>query len=263
MAAGRAKTIHGRTGKPVCIGRPNRQIIWCDLYDNVPYLCKDPLNLDAAWLYDYPGNRPYIDYEKTRAHPDNAGCKGKKFNRWLFKEYSPTPMDIVFSEKEEQEVKEHKADRFIVLEPNIKANAPPLKQWPWENWETVAHYLAREYPHMKLVQLTQPGKETRILPHAIDVKCDLRGAACWMAGANLYVGHEGMMHHLAAALHIPAVVMFGIFISPSITGYSGQRSIHKHTPYLGWRQDHEAGRAVMENMGCTDTIKQIRRSLDP
>jgi ADP-heptose:LPS heptosyltransferase len=41
-----------------------------------------------------------------------------------------------------------------------------------------------------------------------------------LANASLYIGGEGGLHHGAAAVSIPAVVIFGGFIPPSVTGYA-------------------------------------------
>jgi ADP-heptose:LPS heptosyltransferase len=40
-----------------------------------------------------------------------------------------------------------------------------------------------------------------------------------LARAKLYIGAEGGLHHAAAALGVPAVVLFGGFIPPLVTGY--------------------------------------------
>lgn len=46
-----------------------------------------------------------------------------------------------------------------------------------------------------------------------------RQACGALSGAKLYIGPEGGLHHAAAALGIPAVVIFGGFIHPRTTGY--------------------------------------------
>lgn len=48
---------------------------------------------------------------------------------------------------------------------------------------------------------------------------DFWRACAILSRASAYVGHEGGLHHAAAALGIPGVVIFGGFISPETTGY--------------------------------------------
>jgi ADP-heptose:LPS heptosyltransferase len=47
----------------------------------------------------------------------------------------------------------------------------------------------------------------------------IRQGLAYLAQARLYIGPEGGLHHAAAALNIPGVVLFGGFIPPQITGY--------------------------------------------
>lgn len=261
MAAGRAKLLHLKTGRKVCIGKLNRPPYWSPLYEGIKYLCKDHRDPEAVWLHDYPGSRPYIDYEATLSHPDNENCPHKKWVRWVFKPYSPSPMDVVFTEQELKEVDNHKGlFPYIIVAPAVKRNAPPLKQWPWKYWEVVVKYLAATYPGLNMYQLTV-GLE-RILPGCIEVKTDLRQTAVWLSGAKALVCNEGMFHHLAAALNVPTVVIHGIFIPPSATGYIFQRSVFKKTPYEGWRTNHPIGEKALELIPPGEVIKPLRRILD-
>ncbi|HEX7455694.1 MAG TPA: glycosyltransferase family 9 protein, partial [Gallionella sp.] len=65
---------------------------------------------------------------------------------------------------------------------------------------------------------------------------DFRRACAVLANAKAYVGNEGGMHHAAAALGIPAVVIFGGFISPQQTGYATQRNLTAGGKPCGMRQ---------------------------
>ena len=48
--------------------------------------------------------------------------------------------------------------------------------------------------------------------------------------AKCIVTTEGGLHHVAAALSVPAVVLYGNFISPDQTGYAGQTNIYTGQP---------------------------------
>src|SRR5262249_52788187 len=57
------------------------------------------------------------------------------------------------------------------------------------------------------------------------VTATFRDALCILSLARLYVGPEGGLHHAAAALGVPAVVIFGGFSSPRATGYPWHSNI--------------------------------------
>jgi ADP-heptose:LPS heptosyltransferase len=46
-----------------------------------------------------------------------------------------------------------------------------------------------------------------------------------LANAKACVLPEGAMHHACAALNTPAVVIYGGYISPAVTGYDTQTSL--------------------------------------
>ena len=52
-----------------------------------------------------------------------------------------------------------------------------------------------------------------------------RKALAVLQHAKMFLGHEGGMHHGAAAVGIPAVVLFGGFIHPRTTGYESHANI--------------------------------------
>ena len=57
-----------------------------------------------------------------------------------------------------------------------------------------------------------------------------------LSGARAAVLHEGGLHHAAAALGMPAVVLFGGMISPRNTGYDVHVNLAIDDPEaLGWR----------------------------
>jgi hypothetical protein len=74
----------------------------------------------------------------------------------------------------------------------------------------------------------------------------------------VYVGHEGGLHHAAAAVRLPAVVIFGGFITPAVTGYAEQ--VNLTAPGLGVAHPLGCGRRV-DCPHCADAIAQITPEL--
>jgi len=260
MAAGKAKLLHKETGKRVCIGKQPR-ILWSALYDKNPYLVQPSEQRldDQIWLHDYPGARPYIDYQGTRLHSDNRRAVGKHFRRWVFMEsHSAEPMEVFFSDQEEWERDLLRKKKYILINPNIKPKAPPNKCWPFEYYQALVDDLKKDF------EIVQPQKDPseRILKDVIPWSLDLRELAVHISTATLVISSEGLLHHLAAAFHTPAVVFFGGFVSPNVTGYDYQESIYvQDESVLGVREATEEGQSIMRAISPEHVIAVARGAI--
>ncbi len=98
MASGEARELYGRVGKRIAIG-DGRRICWSPVFDNNPIIVRPSEPRGAvAWLDNYPGHRPYIDYAATHAIGLKYGGAAKSrrkaiaaAGRWVFKPYKPVP----------------------------------------------------------------------------------------------------------------------------------------------------------------------------
>lgn len=145
---------------------------------------------------------------------------GKTRQKWLWKEYVPPVGEIYFSDAELEFGARHAG--LVIVEPHIKAGASPNKRWDWIRWNKLAYLLSAAG-----VRVTQLGPEgTRTLDRVDLIPTpSFRMAAAVLANARAAVLPEGALHHAAAALNVPAVVIFGGYISPRQTGYAGQASL--------------------------------------
>lgn len=176
-------------------GNPKWHFVW----DGNPNIARPGESFDGDIGY-CNGRRPYLEDAK----PD----------RYTFKEYSPEPAEIILGES---------ALRFagmtagaIVFNATIKERASPNKQWPIEYWRRLVQ-LGREF------RWVQIGEGLKQIPGAVDIQTPNFWDACGaISGARAAVLHEGALHHAAAALNRPAIVIRGGFISPRVTGYEGQ-----------------------------------------
>ena len=110
----------------------------------------------------------------------------------------------------------------IIVEPHIKPGASPNKDWGWVRWNKLAWLMQRA--GLRVTQLGMPG--TRTLEGAeLIITPTFRMACAVLANAKAYVGHEGGLHHAAAALGIPGVVIFGGFTPVELTGYPIHRNL--------------------------------------
>lgn len=159
----------------------------------------------------------------------------KRDDRYAWKPYQPPVGELFFSEKELAF-----GARFagrIVIEPSLKGGASPNKDWGWERWQELATLMVAHG-----LQPTQVGPaETRLLRGVEFVHTNsMRYAAAVLAGARAAVLPEGGLHHVAAAVGCAAVVLYGGFITPAVTGYAGQvglfHATSEHPLGCGWRR---------------------------
>jgi hypothetical protein len=185
---------------------------WAEAYYNNPRLAS-------------PGQQGDFQTVMARENHLRAYTVSKGHDRWTWRAYTPPVGEIYLSDHEQAFGKQH-AGRVIV-EPNIKPNASPNKQWGWVRWNKLAWLLRQQG-----ITVTQLGPDnTPVLEGAeMIVTRNIRHAAAVMANARAAVLPEGGLHHTAAVFGIPAVVIYGGYISPAVTGYAGQKAFFNGGP---------------------------------
>lgn len=206
MALGRAEALFEETGKAVAITRPGGYArvhdAWRDnpAWDSrwhdgrvVPYRCQQIV--DGAAL------RPYIKQWVGRRIIYNM-------------DYRARAGRIHLGVGKRQFAYEHTPDYFAVIAPHIKKNASPNKLWPQKNWEA-----AIEGIPFPVLQLVSDDKE-EIIKGAVALRTPtFHHAAAVIERSQFVLCNEGGTHHMAASMKRPAVVIFGSFVPPCVTGY--------------------------------------------
>lgn len=166
------------------------------------------------WYENGPGHRPYI--------------VAKAATRWTWREYGPhegelylTPQELALSATTQGRVLVH---------PTLKARASPNKAWGFERWQE----LVEKHKDIPWLQIGM-GEEKRLAGVEFLHTPTFRDACGALTGAKAVVLQEGGLHHAAAAQCVPAVVIFGGFISPRVTGYAKQVNLFIEHP------DHPLG----------------------
>lgn len=103
---------------------------------------------------------------------------------------------------------------FVLIEPNVPKKLGTInKTWNFNNWQALVDAL----PGVRFVQCDYGG---RLLKNVMPVKtAHFRQAARVMSKAKFAILPEGGMHHAAAALGVPAIVIFGSWADPAVLGY--------------------------------------------
>ncbi|HLK34903.1 MAG TPA: glycosyltransferase family 9 protein [Terriglobales bacterium] len=148
-------------------------------------------------------------------------------------ELSPVefPLDISIQESCDRHLRQHQMQQFAILNPGAGWLA---KQWPAEGYGEVAQGL-RELGLRSLVNFG-PGEEgvARAVEQASAgaaeaVPCSLSELIAFTRRAQLFVGGDTGPMHLAAALGVPVIALFGP-TSPTRNGPFGTRNVVLRSP---------------------------------
>ncbi len=214
LATGMARGAKAR-GKRIAFGDGEKIIFspWSEIvFRGNPNIAHpgDERDEDIEWIAHYKGSRLY-----------NSPSHG----RWIWNlDFRPVPGELFFSD-EELEFAEKVGSDFVVIEPNVPAHKSVAtnKDWGAPRYDAVATRLAIE--GRRVVQFIYPTARTKLIA-AEQVKCpSFRHGLAVLSKAQLYIGPEGGLHHGAAAVNVPAVVLFGGFIPPAVTGYPGHTNL--------------------------------------
>lgn len=193
---------------------------WHEAWDNNPRIAQPREKGDFQEFRPRAGyKRPYI--------------AAKTEKQWTWQKWGPEwggscPRGELYFTPAELEFGERFAGR-VVIEPHLKRGASPNKAWSWERWQALADLLRDA--GAPVAQIGAPGVNQLAGVEFIGTST-ARLAAAVIARALGAALPEGALHHIAAAVGTPAVVVFGAYISPEVTGYPEQVNLF-HGPGLG------------------------------
>jgi hypothetical protein len=257
-----AKAIFGDPETCHDPGANKLNVHWSPIFENNPHILApgEAIN-DFVCVPDYPGHRVSIDYAACPTEDmdisthDEPGKTLKKMLNLVWADGFRAPKGELFFTDNEKSAASEIALRlprdFVVVEPKVAAK-PWInhKGWPFSNWQK----LVDGNPDIPWVQFTpEPGVD------ALDnvaqlITPDIRQALAILACAGGFVGTDGALHHAAAALNVPAVVLWGHYSSPEVFGYDEQTNIRMTTgPGCGsvWKECADCVKS-MEDIRITD-----------
>lgn len=179
-----------------CVVGDGKQVFWSEVFENNPKIAKTLENGERfAWVNNVPMNRPYIE----AVTPD----------RFIYRpEFRAVPGELYLTDEEIRDKED-----YILVEPHTKDKLTGInKRWPWDRWCEVVREPYRFVQTGPEEAKTLPGVE-RVVTKTF------REALSVLSGARLLLTTDGALHHAAAALGVPAVVIWGGVASPVNLGY--------------------------------------------
>lgn len=250
LGTGLARGASAR-GKRVAFG-DGKKIIWDHYSDlvfrNNPNIApRNTTNFDnVEWIPFYRGNRIY-----------NTQGDG----HWIWNyDFHAVPGEIFFANDEMAYAKTQRPG-FVVIEPNVPGykSVASNKQWGFDKYNQVAQRLVLK--GHKVLQFVHAGSSQRLTGVQHVFTPNFRLALALLKRAALYIGPEGGLHHGAAAVDTPAVVLFGGFIPPQVTGYSTHVNLTGDVEACGsWKPCPHCA-AAMSAISVNDVLTHASRLL--
>lgn len=211
MVASIAKRIHAMTNQRVVPVDAKWEPYWDALWDGLSYMQRS---------LSFGGITPL----RNAPHAERPYYSGVEGNRILWRKWDIAPGEIRLTEEERAWAARAMPRPRIVLGWDFKelGGGGANKNWGAESWAQVSV----AFPRGTFVQLRAP--EAMLLAACeFAIETPTFRHACAILERSLgYVGHEGGLHHAAAALGKPAVVVFGGYISPEVTGYDTHTNLY-------------------------------------
>lgn len=202
-------------GKRIAFG-DGRQIIWSAGAEEV---FKDNPNIAR------PGTQQSADVEWFEYYKGKRGYNSQAGDRWVWNMAWRCKPGEMFFDAAELEWGARLGQGFVLIEPNVPAqkSVAPNKQWPTERYQLVADRLRMH--GLRVVQPLYAGGKFSLQRVERVQTTSFRDALAVLSNAALYIGCEGGLHHGAAAVGTKAVVLFGGFIPPQVTGYDAHANL--------------------------------------
>lgn len=208
---------------------------WPELFENLPYPKKViPFEYGAIHCIEKAGIRTlkpvygeevskepqkffFRDLPFIQSMCESVGVEGSVENR----------PEIRLTEKEKNRYGEFHGS--IVVQTSRKNPRYKIanKEWVPENWKRLGDQLARMG---RMVQVGSADDPEIVGAADLRGKTTIRELASLMANARVFVGLEGFLMHLARAVDLPSVIIYGGWIAPRQSGYENNINLFTALP---------------------------------
>lgn len=211
LAAGHAQRVYDETtSRRVAICDLQGKARWHPLWDGNPIIAP-PDRVERGEkvhrIQNASGCRPYVKYPFTRD-------TGWTYTDWRARDHRGR-IYLTAEERQWASRVREAIGPFVLIEPSAKRVASPNKSWPFERYAQLVHQTQDVVRFVRFMH-----EDPRPLPGVTHKTAPtFRHAIALLSRATAYVGTEGALHHAAAVVGIPAVVIFGGSIPVDNLGY--------------------------------------------
>ena len=194
----------------------NRKIFWTDycedIFRNNPNVARPGQHGEFEWLPHYKKRLAYCSYNGVDRLIWNNRFKAQ-------------PGEMFFSDDER--LPPPVEQPFVMIEPNVAWQRPSAvnKDWGAARYEELAKALI--YAGHRVVQCIHPRSQRKLDVHQVPTQT-FRQAIWIMSQASVVVAPEGANHHAAAAVDVPAVILWGGWSPQKTMGYGSQIMFGTH-----------------------------------
>jgi ADP-heptose:LPS heptosyltransferase len=251
LGTGMARGARDR-GKKVALG-DRKKIIWdkhsAEVFRDNPNLAKPGSERDqnVEWVEFYKGHRLY-----NRQGSD----------RWIWNmDFRAVPGELFFNGNERRNGRRY-GKGFVLIEPDVPSwkSVAPNKDWGRSKYQALADKLNTDGHRLVQFRHEKSGPALRGVEQLRTM--NFRDSLAILSQASLYIGPEGGTHHGAAAVGRPAVVLFGGFIPPDVTGYEAHKNLTGGAEACGSLRACPHCRAAMDAITVEEVFSAALESLN-
>jgi len=234
MTTGFARVVKKKyPDSQIVIGSKIKKIIFeSEIFRNNPNITsiKDlKPKAKKIWLEIYKDNRPYIlnsNKEKIFWDYTFRTIKGDLFFDNGEKKFAQNTISKIKNEWNLSNKNKYKKIVYIETSRISKTKENSRlgfynRDWGYENWK---NFIKKYKKNILFLQSSH--KDSKNIDGIFSFESNFREACSVMMHCDLFVGWEGGFAHAAAALNKMALVLFGGWIDPKITGYDFHSNIY-------------------------------------
>ena len=156
---------------------------------------------------------------------------------------------IIYLTKEEKEKKKDFNPYIVIAPVGKRGYCANRKDWGFDNFQELVNILKKKY---QIFQIGMP--KDPMLSGVYNARfIDIRKTASIISKAELFIGLEGGLMHLARSVDTKSIIIFGGYIKPSISGYDINTNIYSDiecSPCYTSEVSHE----FCSSMKCMESI---------
>ena len=214
------------------LGQQNRRRYFvgtkhAEIYRGNPFAMVLPfsqtMNYKLGKIFSLLGGRvEHVDYYH-KGHPPKQHILELLADRVGLRDAPRTPKIFLTEEEKNKRLLPESNKPWVAIQSTGLSTWTDNKNWGVENFRAVARSLEKDF---SLVQLGATGDPSLGVDLELQGRLPIRDVFLVLSECKLFIGQEGFLMHAAAAVDLPAVIVFGGFLAPWQTGYHWNANLY-------------------------------------